>query len=257
MAGTPEGFKFDPEWRITLFTLLLVPIMVGLGFWQLQRADEKAALAASFEQRQMQPPALPADIWDKSAESLAYLPVRLHGTFVPDAYFLLDNRIQGGRFGYEVLAVLRLAGGNRSVLVNRGWVAGDPARRALPQVPQTVGPLEISGHVYVAPGKPYLLAEQTLQPGWPKLLQAVEMDKLGPAVSVLTGETVFPYPVRIDADSPAALSADWQVINVSPDKHHGYAVQWFTMAAVLFVFYLLRCSNLWQLLRKRNNETGP
>ena len=41
---------------------------------------------------------------------------------------------------------------------------------------------------------------------------------------------------------------DWQVVNVSPQKHQGYAVQWFAMAAVLFIFYLLRSSNLWQLL---------
>ena len=35
MPGAAVGFKFDPEWRITLFTLVLVPVMVGLGFWQL------------------------------------------------------------------------------------------------------------------------------------------------------------------------------------------------------------------------------
>ena len=255
MPGAAVGFKFDPEWRITLFTLVLVPVMVGLGFWQLDRADEKAALATRFEQRQAQPPAPLNEIWGNSAEALAYQPVRLRGTFVPGAYFLLDNRIQGGRFGYEVLGVLQLEASADTVLLNRGWVAGDPARLEMPQVPQPTGPLEISGHVYVAPGEPYLLAEQTLLPGWPKLVQAVELDKLGPAATALTGGSVFPYPVRIDADSPAALSVDWQVINVSPDKHHGYAVQWFTMATVLFIFYLLRCSNLWQLLRNRN-QTG-
>ncbi|NCF18346.1 MAG: SURF1 family protein, partial [Haliea sp.] len=51
-----------------------------------------------------------------------------------------------------------------------------------------------------------------------------------------------------------ALAIDWKVVNVSPEKHRGYAVQWFTMAAVLTVFYFLRCSNAWQLLTGRENR---
>jgi cytochrome oxidase assembly protein ShyY1 len=74
------------------------------------------------------------------------------------------------------------------------------------------------------------------------------MDKIQPPVMATTAGAVFPYPVRIDADGPGALLVDWKVVNMSQHKHQGYAVQWFVMAAVLFIFYVLRCSNLWQLL---------
>jgi surfeit locus 1 family protein len=250
-AGKLE-FRFDAEWRITLFTAVLVPLMIGLGFWQLQRAEEKAALAMAFEERQEQPPTPLSALWDKPGESLAYTPVRLSGQFVPDAYFLLDNQMRGGQFGYEVLGVLRLSGTDGgtegSVLVNRGWIAGDAARQSLPVVPAVEGPVDITGYVYVAPGAPYLLAEQHLDAAWPKRIQAVEMEKLAPAMAALQAGKVFPYPVRIAAGARGALAADWQIVNMSPQKHQAYAVQWFTMAAVLMVFYLLRCSNLWQML---------
>lgn len=248
MPHSGVGFQFDPEWRITLFTVVMVTLMVGLGLWQLQRAEEKAALAAAFAQRQVQHPALLSELWDKPASTLAYAPVQLTGTFLQGEYFLLDNRISGGRFGYEVLGILRLGDGSGTVLVNRGWIAGDSSRRELPDVPQVRGQVNVTGHVYVAPGAPYLLAEQQLQAGWPKRIQAVEMDKLQPPIMALVSAAVFPYPVRIDAGAPGALLVDWQVVNVSPHKHQGYALQWFVMAAVLFVFYVLRCSNLWQLL---------
>ena len=52
MSGEKTGLHFDLEWRITLFTVVMVPLMFSLGLWQLQRADEKAALASSFEERQ-------------------------------------------------------------------------------------------------------------------------------------------------------------------------------------------------------------
>lgn len=249
MAETSSGFEFDPEWRITLFALVMVPFMVGLGFWQLERAEEKAALAGSFEQRQEQSPAPLSELWEMADESLAYLPVTVSGTFLANEYFLLDNRMQGGKFGYDIIGIVQLEDSDQLVLVNRGWIAGDPARLKRPQVPRVDGQVRLTGHVYVAPGSPYLLAEQSLQGGWPKLLQAVEMEKLLPVVEAITGDAVFPHPVRIDADVPGALSVDWQVINVSPQKHHGYAVQWFAMALALSIFYLLRCSNLWQLLR--------
>ena len=75
----------------------------------------------------------------------------------------------------------------------------------------------------------------------------MEMDKIGDALA----GSLFPYPVRIDPAQPGALSVDWQVINVSPEKHTGYAVQWFSMAAALALIYLLRSTNIWQLLRGR------
>jgi cytochrome oxidase assembly protein ShyY1 len=254
VTAQPVGVRFDPEWRITLFTLVLLPLMIGLGFWQLQRAEEKAQLASSWEQRQQQAPARLEDVWEQSTDTLAYLPVSLRGEFLPDEYFLLDNRTRGGRFGYEVLGTFRLEGSERLVLVNRGWLAGDPARLTLPDVPRVEGTVELGGHVYVAPGVPYLLAEQEIASTWPALLQAVEMDKLVPVLQGIGDGAVFPYPVRLGADQPGALAADWQVVNVSPQKHRAYAVQWFTMAFALLVLYLLRCTNLWQVFKSIFNR---
>lgn len=249
MSASQSGLNFDFEWRLTLFAAVLVPVMIGLGFWQLQRSDEKMALAAAFEQRQLQPPAFLYELGDKPAGSLAYMPVRLRGEFLQGEYFLLDNRVREGQVGYEVLSILKQAGGGGAVLVNRGWIAGTADRLLLPVVPAVAGEIELTGHIYVAPGEPYLLAEQQLGEGWPKRIQAVEMDKLGPPVEALMSGEVFPYPVRIDGNQVGALRADWQIVNISPSKHTGYAVQWFSMAAVLFVIYLLRSTNLWQLIK--------
>jgi len=249
VAETGRRLRFEPEWRITLFVLVMVPLMVGLGFWQIQRGHEKSALAQAWEQRRQQPPAPLTGLEGESAEALAYRPVEFTGRFLQDQYFLLDNRTRAGRFGQEVLGIVQIPGRSLSVIVNRGWLAADPARRTLPAVPDVPGIVTLKGYVYVAPGEPYLLAEQEVGSRWPQIVQAVQMEKLMPAVTALTGEPVFPHPVRLDPDSAGALAADWQVVNVSPAKHRAYAVQWFAMAAVLTLFYLLRCSNVWQLLR--------
>jgi cytochrome oxidase assembly protein ShyY1 len=241
--------RFDPEWRLTLFTLVLVPVMVGLGFWQLQRAEEKTRLAIGWEQRRQQAPAPLSELRDTAPDALAYRRVQLLGEFAEGRYFLVDNKTRQGRFGYEVVALFEQDSGGL-VLVNRGWIAGDPARRSLPQVPPIAGQQEVSGHVYVAPGKPYLLGEQVLADSWPKRVQAIEIDKLGPVL----GEPLFPFTVRVDRNQPGALDAEWLIVNVSPEKHQAYAVQWFAMAAVMAGFYLLRSTNIWQLLTGRSEE---
>jgi cytochrome oxidase assembly protein ShyY1 len=250
------GLKFTGDWRTTLFALVMVPLLAALGFWQLSRADEKNAIAAAFEAKQHQPPALLQDLESRSAQELAYQRVMLTGTFQPQ-YFLLDNRTVNGRYGNEVIGVLEVRDTGELALVNRGWVAADAARRSLPDVPPIKGEVSISGQVYVSPGKPYLLAQEELASGWPKRIQAVEVDKLAAAIGRPSAQ-VFPYPVRIDANEKGALYVDWPVVNASPAKHYGYAVQWFAMSVVLALLYLLRSTNLLQVLRetgRRENRT--
>lgn len=240
--------RLSLEWRTTAFCIVLLPAFLALGWWQLQRAEEKTAIGAQWELRQQEPPRPLLQIDYTEPHAWAYLPVELTGEFVQDRYFLVDNRIHAGKFGYEVLAIMLLAGSDRAVLVNRGWIAGDASRQSLPQLDNISGQQTVVGHVYVPLGKPYLLGESLPEAGWPKRVQAVEMQKLQTALSTVLPATLFPYTVRIDPDSSAALTADWQLINTSPAKHTAYAVQWFSMAAALLILFVLRSSNVWQLL---------
>ena len=256
MTASGTGLRFDFEWRLTLATVLLVPLFVGLGFWQRERAAEKVVLAERWDQRQQLVPAPLAELTGESADTLAYRPVRVSGEYLRDRQFLLDNRIQGGRYGNEVVSVLRRGDGGGLLLVNRGWVAADPARRALPEVPLPPGPVTVSGHIYVPPGAPYLLSDQVLDEGWPKRIQAVQVPLLAEVLAA-SGEPeprLFPYTVRLGAGEPGALAVDWKVVNVSPEKHLGYSLQWFAMALALGLLFLFRTSNVWSVLTGRGGR---
>ncbi|KGE04828.1 SURF1 family protein [Pseudohaliea rubra] len=257
MQASFGALELDLEWRTTVLVLLLLPVLVTLGFWQLDREREKRELLARFEARQAAAPArLGQALAAREPAALAYLPVRLQGRYVAGRYLLLDNRIQGGRFGYEVVSLFARDDGAYT-LVNRGWVPGDPARRSLPQPAAPAGRVELTGQLYVPPDPPYLLGEQSQAvDDWPRVVQALEMAPLTAALAAELGAAVFPWSVRLDATAPGALAAAWPVVNVSPAKHRGYAVQWFTMAAVLGLFFVLRSSNLWALLRGGPKATG-
>lgn len=242
-----SSLRFTGDWRTTVFAALMVPVLASLGFWQLSRAQEKQIIIREFEVKQAQRPALLSELATLDTSELAYHPVRLTGQF-RNEYFLLDNRMAQGRYGNEVIGVFEDAASDALVLVNRGWIVADAARRSLPQPPAIEGEVTFGGQVYVSPGKPYLLRDDSLPEGWPKRIQAVQMEKLATALGV-SEDQLFPYPVRIASGAPGALYVDWPVVNQSAAKHYGYAVQWFAMSLVLALLYLLRSTNLLALWR--------
>jgi cytochrome oxidase assembly protein ShyY1 len=247
-ATHSSRFQWDIEWRSALFALVFVPLFIALGFWQLSRAEEKAAIAASWERKREQAP-VPLVALEGDPAAMAYRQVVLAGRFLAGRDFLLDNRLRDGRYGVEVLSPLRLESGEL-VLVNRGWIAADPYRRSLPELPGLRGRQVLTGYVYVAPGESYTIGEISTSSDWPRLVQAIDL----PALENLLGEPLWDYTVRLASDSPGALLADWPLINVRPEKHQAYAAQWFAMAAVLFVFATWRNSNLADLWRRQRER---
>jgi cytochrome oxidase assembly protein ShyY1 len=247
--------EFYFEWRLTLFSVLLCPFLISLGFWQLDRAEEKRLLSAQYKQRVAQSPLSLEQAVSGGLNNIATVRdrrIQFVGEATKDAYLLLDNQLHNGRFGYEVIAFIQ-AGAYR-VPVNLGWVAGDPARRALPSINLPLGLREWRGRVYAPREGAYLLADEAPPPTLPAVIQTYEPQEYAAALpSVLSGP-IATFVVRIDEAHPAAFVADWPVVNQSAEKHTGYAVQWFTMAAVLLVAFLGRSSNIASLIRGRQRQ---
>ena len=236
-------FQFTPNWRVIALGVLLTPVLVSLGFWQLHRADEKRQLLAAFQQKRERGP-VPIEQLDPGG-NLYYQPVRLRGEYLRGKNLLLDNRIRRGRFGYEVVTPFLLADSSRIVLVNRGWVPGDSSRRTLPAIDQSAGRVELTGDIYVPQGKPVTLAEERAS-GWPRVVQNVDIEGLRKAFR----RPLFPYTVRLNGDAPGAYQPNWTIVNLTPARHTAYAVQWFAMSAALVLAVVFANSNLWALIKR-------
>jgi len=239
------------HWPTTLFALALLPLFLGLGRWQLQRAEQKAAAQIAFEEREN---ALPQDVSQLPAEPELYTRVAATGHYDNAHSFLLDNRILHGRFGYEIITpfVLEQRGSEQSnvqqdarhLLVNRGWIEGDPARVQRPHIDAVEGAVRITGYVY-RDGTKMTFFGNGQEQQWPKLIQNLIVDDLQRQL----GAPTYPFILRLDASSAGALRTEWQIVSMGPERHIAYAVQWFAMALTLIVVWLLISSNLWQLIR--------
>lgn len=211
------------KWMLLVAAGMVLPLLVVLGFWQLERAEQKQQLIESWSEPQ-QYSALPSD-----SEMLAerYLPVQLTGSFDLKHYFLLDNRQREGTVGYEVIAVFRIDG-HQNLLVNLGWIRGGNQRSVLPIIQLPAGEVQISGGVrLISPA--FTLKDSTLLLTWPVVIQALEPEKM----SELLQTSLLPYELKVSQAVLPELDLNWPLNVMMPEKHLAYAAQWFLMAMVL------------------------
>lgn len=220
-----------PWWGLVL-TLTLAGGFSRAGLWQLDRAEDKRALEAAFAAGDSAPPAegLPAD---PDALRRRYGRIRVEGEFDGAHTVLLDNMSREGRAGYEVLTPFRTRTG--TILVNRGWVPGSGDRSVLPPVPVDGAVRTLTGRIDLMPRAAIRLAAAPARASdpWPRRLAF-------PTTAEIAGQAGYPlmgYQLLLDAEEPDGFRRDWQPTEFGPERHLGYALQWFAMATAVIAIY--------------------
>lgn len=202
----PRGYSFRPRlWALALAAAACAA-GIALGNWQSRRADEKRALAEHLQR------------------------IVVTGEFLAERTVLLDNKLRGGRAGYEVVAPLRLAEGIQ-VLVNRGWIAAPPRRDQLPAVVTPPGRLRIEGVVLSH-------LPRTLKLGGPEkgpVRQSVELKEF----AAETGLTLQAFVIQQHSDTGDGLARDWPPPDAGIEKHQAYSFQWYSLASLAVVLALV------------------
>jgi surfeit locus 1 family protein len=222
--------RFRPGIPATIFTAFFLPLLLVLGTWQLGRAVDKQALFDDFAAGG-EAVALDGDF--RAFEALPrYAPVRATGIFLSERQFLLDNMVEGGQAGYRVLTPL-LLGEARAVIVDRGWVPRDFSAAGPPPVEVPESMRTVAGLLDRMP-RPGIELDTAIAPGWPKVVQFPTLDEL----SAELGLELVPGLLLLDPAEPDGYRRDWRPSDFGPERHIGYAVQWFALAVTLVILYL-------------------
>ena len=219
---------WQPDWRLWVFCLSLLPVLIGLGVWQINRAADKQRLLERWQQAPEQ------YAWGAQAATNIQpgQPVMVEGQY-SDTTWLLDNRTRNGAVGYEVLTLFEPISG-AALVVNRGWVQAPSRRTLLPVLPQPAGLVSITGRLSEYPDPPQL-AKTLDSGGWPRRVQALTQAK---AEAARSGVAAFVLRLE-DSAQPGAFKVDWAPDRMGPQTHYGYAVQWFALAIALMVLTLI------------------
>ncbi len=213
-----------------------------LGFWQLDRAAQKIALIDAFETRSERPSivlddrieALPAS--DLDIDRWRYRKIEVEGEPMMERQYLLDNRTRHGVAGYHVHLPFRVHGSDRVILVDRGWVATGASRETLPDTSASVPLTRVFGIVDL-PRRPLVLGDDGYAADtWPKVVQRIDIESIERDLD----KPVLPFVLQMDPEQPGGFVRRWEAhLGIGPDRHRGYALQWFSLGIVAFIAILV------------------
>ncbi|MEX0899319.1 MAG: SURF1 family protein [Gammaproteobacteria bacterium] len=217
-----------------LLGLPVLALLLWLGFWQLDRADQKRALAVGYAAGVEAQPHRIVDAEDLLALP-RHTPVIASGRYVSDRQILLDAQVHEGRVGYRVWTPFELASGDW-IAVDRGWVAAGSDRDRLPDVSVGGDAREVAGLRVPLP-EPGLRLGDAVAPDatWPRRLVWPDLEDIAQAWD----RDVPGVLVLLTPEAPDGYVRAWAPAGMPAERHIGYAVQWFSLAAALVVIALV------------------
>lgn len=234
--SVPRQRRFRPRLLPMAATVILLPILVMLGLWQLDRAEQKRSMVDGFESgsqtmRLDSPEAL------RELVNLAqFQQVQLDGHFESDRQFLLDNMTDGGSAGYHVITPFRTGSLKDIILVDRGWIAKDFRSKLPPEISVSEDQRTIVARVSHLPRPGIRLSDNTeTLASWPRIVQFPDNDD----IQRMLGEKTLGSLLLLSDQQPDGYLRKWRPATGGVDRHMGYALQWFAMAATLLVIFVV------------------
>lgn len=235
------------------FALLTMALFARLGFWQLERSHEKRTMLAradaALASRRPQPWSVIAD--PRRARDYDWVEVR--GRFVDAPAVLLDNQQHAGRVGVRAYRLFVVEGG-QPLLVDLGWIAV-PARRTMPAVSIPASRTTLLGLMMPPPGAglavgpPATLADGTL------LATTLDPTALR---ATLRAPTLAPRVLRPVPEPGFGFRREFEILpnTLPPERHVGYAVQWFALAFAVLITALLLTWRARRAARRLRSSTS-
>lgn len=216
---------------LKLITLLAICAFMGLGMWQYKRARQKEILIKHFKQRIQMPVLFSKDL--NPSRDLRFFKVQLKGRFDNAHTFLLDNKIFHGQVGYEIYTPFYAKGMRHPLLVDRGFMPIQ-SRQVLPQIPSIKDKISITGMLNQAPRYVSFGTMLDQKSAWPKRIEFIDLKQ----IASLIQKPLFPYVLMLQANASNISPIEQQVTNMPPERHMGYAVQWFALALTLLILFV-------------------
>jgi cytochrome oxidase assembly protein ShyY1 len=212
----------------SLIMLSLLALCLRLGFWQLERAAEKQQITDAGAQkiRFDEAVTMAAD----NVDAAFWRITEVSGRYLDEMPVLLGNQTRNGKAGYQVFS--RFIAAEQLFLINRGWVAID-AELTVPDTAETT----VAGIV-----APYRKAGMRLGPAVvsPPAQQPVVVNYPNQQEwETLYQQPLLPFTLWLAADQAQGFVREWKVQSAPPEKHLGYAFQWFAMATAVVVISLI------------------
>lgn len=216
--------------------LILCGLFYSLGVWQLHRYYFKKNLLDTYQSHLSLAPQ-PLLNLTGTMDSWQFKNVTVAGHYLNVFTMLLQNQFYKDQIGYDVLTPLEIPGSKKLLLVDRGWLR-KPEKTVPLTIPQVNSEQHIVGYIKLLTPYSFILGKNILDTNAsPLMMQRIDTTEM----SQILHREFYPFVLRLSASQPYGFVRDWTISTVLPERHMGYAIQWFAMACVLMLAYLGFC----------------
>ena len=216
-----------------LIVTIVISILCSLGSWQIARYEDKKERVIQISERQAQGVIEHRMLTTLNLSDVRDVMINISPLEYSDKYLWLDNQQSNGQIGFKLVVPVNTEEG--WLLVNMGWVKGRKDRLTLPSIPaleELTKPL--TGAISI-PGINRFVTETALNDGqFPKVIQQIEISRLGDLID----KPLLPYMLTVTQPSEDYIR-QWTPVVMAPEKHIGYAIQWFGLAIAAFIIYFI------------------
>lgn len=220
-----------------MVAIALVAVGCALGSWQLRRMHQKESMLAEVASVIANRTARPLGVAADATRSRGYDWAVGEGRFLTQAAWLLDNQQREGRPGVRVFRLFQPEGG-MPLLVEMGWLPVG-AGREMPVVGAAPeGRMVIRGLLLPPPSRGLMSGAESATADGQHLVIGLDAARIAARAGL---PAIAPRVLRLDPALPIGHARDLDVLpnTLPPERHLGYAVQWFALAAAVLVIALL------------------
>lgn len=217
--------------------VLAIALFCSLGTWQWGRAQQKEAMLAATRAVLDERRPLPLAIADDPARARDYDWAAGEGDFIPGPAILLDNQTRGRQSGVRAYRLFQSAAGGVPLLVELGWLPV-PGNRQMPDVALPAGRQRVAGLMAPPPSGGIAGPGISPQASGDLLVIGMQVDALAQALHL---RALAPRVLKLDPALPLGYARDLDILpnTLPPERHIGYAVQWFGLALAMLVMALV------------------
>jgi len=224
----------------TLLAIIAVGVLVRLGTWQLDRlAQRRVGNARVIAQQQAEPLSLDGTTLDADLLNMEYRTVNVTGKYDFTQQVVLRNQVWGNELGIHLLTPLSISGTNKTVLVDRGWIPQEDAKPDKRSKYDEPGVVTVRGVIRRPQSKPDFggVPDPPLAPGQTRLdaWNIVNLERISQQVSDPSLPAYIQQSPEANPAHPPYRSEPQ--LDLTEGPHFGYALQWFTFAAILAIGY--------------------
>ena len=226
-------FKLIP----TLIFAITFCGFIVLGFWQIDRADQKNVLNSNYTDRQQEA----IIVLDKNnvideKSSLLWRKVEFEGSFINKQNIILDNQIFNQIAGFNIITPFKIRGSDSLVLINRGWHPNLKNRETLPIINEISGERLLQGHIASFPVSGIKLGKNNIETLNSQIFRFQRLDAA--ELNYFFSAKIMPYMIYLDPIIDKELYGNFKLPAPDSQKNYGYAFQWFAFAITLLIIFI-------------------